>query len=170
MTYVPDSIKDSWKQISQALLESDGGVGSKCKLFFQNEIIASSEKGFQDIVSSKPRFMPSYGGITTPNSMPGYEDSAFASATGFYQGEQFKIIYGKIYGNPKDFDNTIFAQGSVNVWKLVCDKKYIPDIMRASYAVFYADSDKEFKTKLSKPPITYGLGADVNAMSYWADF
>ena len=42
--------------------------------------------------------------------------------------------------------------------------------MRASYAVFYADSDKEFKTKLSKPPITYGLGADVNAMSYWTDF
>lgn len=170
MSYIPDEIKESWKEIAQALLDSDGGLGNKCKLYFQNEIIPNANKGFVDTASSKPRFMPSYGGLSTPNSMPGYEDSAFTSASGFYQNENVKTIYGKIYGNPKDFDNAVFAQGSTNLWKFICDKKYIPDIMRASYAVFYADSDKEFKTKLTRPPVTYGLGSDVNAMSYWTDF
>ena len=39
MSYIPNEIKESWKEIAQALLDSDGGLGNKCKLYFQNEII-----------------------------------------------------------------------------------------------------------------------------------
>ena len=170
MSYITSEAKAAWKEISQALLDSDGGLGIKCVLLFQNTIVASPTIGFSDIVSDKPRFMPNYGGLSTPNAMPGYEESSFTDASGFYQAESSKTIYGKVYGANKDFDNSIFAQSSENIWKLVCDKKYIPDIMRCSYSNFYSGSVKEYKTKLIKPPISYGLGQDVNCISYWIDF
>lgn len=173
MSYVPDSVKSAWKEASQALTAASGGVGVPCELTF-NLDIRTSNTIMNDSVSSKPRFMPPAGGLTSPNSIPTYNETAFGgAATGYYQAQSTKIIEGRVYGARsdamKEFLEIGSAQKSQNIWKFVCDKKYIPDLLRASHATFYYGSSKSFKSKMIKPPMSYGLGEDVNCISYWID-
>ncbi len=169
MSYIPEDIKQLWKEAAQSFNAQISGVGYACLLTFNNEIRASSTI-MSDTVSSKPRFIPAMGGLSSPQQIYGYQETNFTASSGFYQAETTKIIEGRVYGANKDFDNTLIAQGSANVWKFVCDKKHIPDLMRATTATFYNGSSKEFKTKLFRPPISYGLGQDVNCISFWVDF
>ena len=170
MSYIPDEIKTAWKEASQALTAASGGAGTSCLLTFNVDVRPSSAI-MTDVVSSKPRFMPPMGGMTNPNSVIGYQEASFTSASGFYQAEMTKTIDGRIYGGHSEYVRSFLTDGTVqssdNIWKFVCDKKYIPDLLRASHATFYYGSTKEFKSKLSRPPQSYGLGQDVNCISYW---
>ena len=170
MSYISDEVKAAWKEASQALTAASGGVGVSCILTFDADIRPSNTIA-TDGVSSKPRFFPPAGGMTRPNTVPGYNESSFTQASGFYQAEITKTIEGRIYGGHSEFLKNFNSIGSVqssdNIWKFICDKKYIPDLMRASYATFYPGSSKEFKSKMLRPPQSYGLGQDVNCISYW---
>lgn len=170
MSYIPDEIKAAWKEASQALIAASGGLGTSCILTFNSDIRPTSSI-ISDTVSSKPRFMPPLGGLSYPNSIPGYQESSFTQESGFYQSETTKTIEGRIYGGHagtiRDFSSFGTVRAEDNIWKFVCDKKYIPDLMRASHATFYPGSTKEFKSKMIRPPQSYGLGQDVNCISYW---
>lgn len=168
MSYVPEEIKALWKDAAQSFNLATSGFGSACLLTFTSDIRPTSSI-ISDSVSSKPRFIPPMGGLSAANQVASYEETKFTSASGFYQAEITKNIYGRVYGANKEFDDTLFAQASQNIWKFVCDKKYSQDLLRASTAIFYYGSSKEFKTKLFRPPISYGLGQDVNCISYWID-
>lgn len=127
-----------------------------------------------DSASSKPRFMPPAGGLTSPNPIPTYHETSFGgSSTGYYQSQSSKIIEGRVYGanseSMKDFLELGLSQKSQNIWKFVCDKSHIPDLLRAGSAVFYYGSVRPFKVRMLKPPMSYGLGEDVNCISYWVD-
>lgn len=168
MGYVPDEIKQLWKDVATSFNAQTSGVGNQCLLTFSADIKPSSAL-MTDSVSSKPRYFPPVGGMSSPRQVASYEELNTTSASGYYQSEITKVIEGRVYGANKDFDNSLFAQATANVWKFVCEKKYSQDLLRASTATFYYGSTKEFKTKLLRPPVSYGLGQDVNCISYWVD-
>ena len=170
MSYIPNEIKTAWKEASQSFNAASGGLGVSCTLTFDADIRVNNTV-ITDTASSKPRFLPPAGGMSRPSQVPGYAEQSLSPSSGFYQAEITKTIEGRIYGGHsefmKNFNSLGTVQSSDNVWKFVCDKKYIPDLMRASYATFYPGSTKEFKSKLLRPPQSYGLGQDVSCISYW---
>lgn len=170
MSLIPNEVKTAWKEAAQLLNSPSGGVGIYCTLTFEADVRPSNTLAV-DTASNKPRFYPPAGGMSRPSQIPGYSESSVNPASGFYQAEINKTIEGRIYGGHseymKDFNLLGTVQTSDSIWKFVCDKKYIPDLMRASYATFYPGSTKEFKSKLLRPPQSYGLGQDVNCISYW---
>ena len=172
MDYVPEEVKDLWREVALEFNSAAGGFGSYCKLTFSIGIRPSNEI-MTDTVSQKFRYMPAPGGFSSPNQVKTYEETSFPSASGYYQAESHKTIEGRVYGAKseliKEFETIGSIQAGQNVWKFICDKRHIPDIMKASFATFYSGSSKEYRTKLLKPPSSYGLAADVNCISYWTE-
>lgn len=172
MDYVPDAVKDLWKDAALDFNKIGGGFGTSCRLTFAVDI-RPTENIIIDTASSKFRFMPPPGGLSSPNPIKNYQESSFPTSSGYYQAETNKVIEGRVYGARSEFLRDFQTEGTVqstqNVWKFVCDKIYSPDLIRCSFATFYYGSSREFKAKLLKPPMSYGLAADVNCVSYWVD-
>ena len=53
---------------------------------------------------------------------------------------------------------------------MICDKEYLPDLLRCSDAILnYGFAEKEVRTVLMMPPVPYGLGGFAQVKSYWVE-
>jgi hypothetical protein len=169
MTYISSDIISEWRTIAQGL-SSTSELGVACRLSFQNSIIAT---GFitSDSIGKKQAFMPSYGGKSSLQLRPGYEYSNIPTGVGLIQSENSKTIPARVYGANKEFsDISTNAGQSKNIYKMICDKAYLPDLLRCSDAILnYGFAEKEVRTALMMPPVPYGLGGFSQIKSYWVE-
>ena len=169
MTYISSDIISEWKAIAQGL-NNTTDLGVTCKLTFQNTIAATGIVT-ADNIGKKQAFMPSYGGKTSLQLIPGYEYSNVPNGIGLIQFENLKYIQARVYGANKEFsDINPTTRHTKNVWKMICSKEYLPDLMRCSDAVFnHGFAEREIKAVLLMPPVPYGLGGFAQLKSYWVE-
>jgi len=169
MTYISSDIISEWRAIAQGL-SSTSELGVTCKLSFQNTILAT---GFvtSDNIGKKQAFMPNFGGRSSIQSSPGYEYSNMPTGIGLIQNENSKLIQARVYGANKEFSElSPTTLHSKNIYKMICNKEYLPDIFRSDTAILnYGFAEKEVNTTLMMPPVPYGLGGFSQVKSYWVE-
>ena len=166
---VTSGVEAEWKEIANALTDE---FGVNCKLIFAHSIVATGVADVAvDPIGKKEAFMPSFGGRTNQRLVPVQQYANIPTGSGLVQLEQSKTIIARVYPANEEFKELNPSAGvTQNIWKMICDKKYLPDLIRCTDAVLNDGfKEREVKAKLMMPPVPYGLGAYVHTKSYWVE-
>lgn len=159
MSLVPSNTRKQWRD---AVDQLNTDLGTTVRLYFTSGFSSSS-----DVVSdngNKPKVNLSFGGKENAFHSTGNDliNNTGEGSDGIIGSEVTKDIVCRVYPlNRKDYELfNIKTQDNMSVYKVITNKKYLPDILRAKYIVLHYNvvNEQFIKTTLISPPVVYGLG------------
>lgn len=170
MTLIPQGLLDNWKTAVDDLLID---LGSDVELVFESGLTQTTTTTV-DQDGLKSRVIMPFGGRGRGFSVPGNPTLAETTDNNTQHiqvNEIKKIINARIYHVPKDLERfNIHVSHNTNVYEIVTNKKYLPELIRADYAILFKNLiEKRIKVKLIKSPTVYGLGGPHHCRSFWQE-
>ena len=170
MALIPNELKTIWQDITD---DFNADLGYRCALVFAAGHRETTQVStIQD--GRMPRTILPYGGRAHGFLHAGHgimSETTEDPDAHIQKDESKKIIVARIYNITRDVDRLgIRVTEGKSVFELITNKRYMPDLVRASKIELFIDLEEaHLEAKNIREPIAYGLGVLHQCRSFWEE-